>query len=310
MEALFNKYDRDRDGLLSKMEVERFARSEYKFVIPEEALSRMWRNMVEDGQRGVPLDRFQWLRMTIGTAREMQRDLKRREERIEKESVLASMKADLQERIREAVKAVDEADKDLGKCEKQVQPLNAKAKTMPAPDMLALADETDAGIKEAKVSVVAARKQIDVLSEGIDERFAVELRSFLGAETKTLEIRMGRMDSRLSRVMNLSSRFREQASKKRGAELERLRSLALRVIRYNQRAKGLDKHELFKSFDTNGDGEIDQDEFIAWFSEADKEIKDLDAPPPAPAAAAAAADGGGADAAEGAEGDADGDAAG
>merc|ERR1719203_2644350 len=115
--------------------------------------------------------------------------------------------------------------------------MDEREKTMLAPDMVALADETDDVIKEARISVHEARKQIDGLGEGMDERFAKDLAPFLGAEAKQLEMRMGRMDSRLLRATNLSTRFREQASKKRGAELEKLRVAALKVIRYNQTAK-------------------------------------------------------------------------
>lgn len=272
IEALFEKYDKDCDNMLSKKEVAAYAKSEFKFTMPEETLTRIWRNMVEEGQRGVPAEKFPWLRVVIGTARERERDTKRRREREEKESVLTDMKSDLQDKVKEAAKAVDDADKDVSRAEKQVQPLQSKAKTMPAPGMVALADETDEVIKEAKASVAEARKQIDSLSEGIDERFQKDLKAFLGIEVKQLEMRMGRMDSRLSRATNLSSRFREQASRKRGTELEKLRTAALRVIRHNQRVKNLTKGQLFELFDKNGDGEIDEQEFIGFFEDAEKEI--------------------------------------
>merc|ERR1719336_1909082 len=186
--------------MLSKMEVSNFAKGEFRFAVPEEALSRIWRNMVEDGQKGVGSDKFQWLKVAIGTARELERDVKRKKEREEKESVLTDMKSDLLERVHEAAKAVDEADKDVGKAEKQVQPLQVKAKTMPAPGMVTLANETDEVIRVAKGSVGEARRQIDGLSEGIDERFQKDLKAFLSTELKQLEMRMGRMDSRLQRA--------------------------------------------------------------------------------------------------------------
>jgi len=292
MEAIFGKYDKDCDDMLSKKEVVAYARGEFKFTLSEETLTRIWRNMVEDGSRGVHIDHFQWLRVAIGASRERERDIKRRAEREEKESVLTDMKADLLVRVKEAAKAVDEADQHVSKAEKQVQPLQVKAKTMPAPSMVALADETDEVIKDSKASVAEARKQIDALSEGIDERFVKDLKAFLGTEAKQLEIRMGRMDSRLSRATNLSSRFREQASKKRGAELEKSRVAALKVIRYNQRLKNFSKEDLFQAFDKDGDGEISEEEFVAFFQEADKELKDLDFKERRPAAGdAAEADG-------------------
>merc|ERR1719343_1328166 len=100
------------------------------------------------------------------------------------------------------------------------------------------------------------------------------------------------MDGRLMRATNLSSRFREQAGKKRGAELEKLRIGALKVIRYNQRLKSLSKEELFRAFDKDGDGEIDEEEFVAFFEEAEKELKDLDFRESRPADAEAAEESG------------------
>merc|ERR1719265_2031622 len=100
-------------------------------------------------------------------------------------------------------------------------------------------------IKEAKNTVSEAREQIDSLARGVEKRFEADLQEFLRQEAKQLECRMGRMDSRIGRATNLSVRFREQALKKRVSELEKLRTEALKVVRYNQKMKNLTNDELF-----------------------------------------------------------------
>uniref|UniRef100_A0A7S1AK39 EF-hand domain-containing protein n=1 Tax=Noctiluca scintillans TaxID=2966 RepID=A0A7S1AK39_NOCSC len=206
----------------------------------------------------------------------MKRDGQRRADREEKERVLKVMKADMVDKVKDAGKAVDAADLDVVKLEKQVQPLTNKAKTMCAPSMILLADETDTLIGEAKATVMAARRHIESLSEGIEAPFKADLQSFLTTEAKQLELRIGRMDSRLSRATNLSVRFRESANKKVAAELERLRSNALKVIRYNQRVQKLTNEEVFGQFDANGDDAVSEEEFMEYFERADKTIKELD----------------------------------
>merc|ERR1712137_908181 len=141
--------------------------------------------------------------------------------------------------------------------------------------MIVVADEADEMIKDARATVAAARSQIDSLSTNLDERFARDLKSFLELESKQLEIRMGRMDSRLSRTINLSSRFRDEAIKKQAAELQQLRKNALKVMRYHQKLKKLKNEDLFNYIDINADDVIDEREFLSFFEKADKNIREV-----------------------------------
>lgn len=278
MSVIFEKYDKDADDMLSTKEVAAYARGEFDFLLPQSTLEAIWRTCVDDHAKGVKLDKFQAVKVAVGVARELKRDGQRRADREEKERVLKVMKADMVDKVKDAGKAVDAADLDVVKLEKQVQPLTNKAKTMCAPSMILLADETDTLIGEAKATVMAARRHIESLSEGIEAPFKADLQSFLTTEAKQLELRIGRMDSRLSRATNLSVRFRESANKKVAAELDRLRSNALKVIRYNQRVQKLTNEEVFGQFDANGDDAVSEEEFMEYFDRADKTIKELDTP--------------------------------
>jgi len=79
--------------------------------------------------------------------------------------------------------------------------------------------------------------------------------------------------------------------RKRTVEAEKLKVLALKVVRYNQRIRGWGKDGLFAAFDKNGDGEICQSDFVAFFEGAEKELKDLDFRAQAPEARKPSEDG-------------------
>jgi len=275
LEATFDKYDKDSDDVLSKKEVIAYAKGEFKFVLPEDTIDLVFRNVVEEGSKGVTMGRFQLLKAAVGVARERTRDRKRKAERAQKENVLKDKKADLLKRIKEASLAVDVADKAVSVSEEQVKPFMAKAKTMPAPEMLALADDTDQTIKDAKESTQAARDEIDGLSEGFERKFEDDLKAYLNQEAKQLELRMGRLGARLSRASNLSARFREQAVRKTAAELERMKAIAFKVVIFNQKLNNLTGDLMFAFIDTDRDGEISEQEFIEFFTNADREIREV-----------------------------------
>lgn len=281
LEATFEQYDKDADDVLSRREVLAYARGHFKFILPEEALDRIWRHLVQEGQRGVRLEAFQDLNVAIGVARECQRDGKRRTVREASESVLKDLKASLSEKVKEAAKAVDEADRCVGRAEKEVQPFQAKAKSMTLEEMIALADATDAVIGEAREMVGSSRRCMGSLAEGLNEQYASDLRAFLKEETKQMELRVGRMDSRLSRATNLSHRFREQADKKlRLVRLDRLRGMAAGVLRHMQQAQSLGDEDFFEAVNVSGSGTIAEEEFVAAITSAgeDAEKEGAEAP--------------------------------
>lgn len=123
MEATFEKYDKDTDDVLSRKEVVAYVKNEYKFALSEDTLNNIWKNIVEEGEKGVKLDRFHWLKVTVGVARERERDIKRRKLREQKEEQLKGMKVELQAKVKEASKSVEKADQAVLKVEKQVEPL-------------------------------------------------------------------------------------------------------------------------------------------------------------------------------------------
>jgi len=265
MQAAFRKYDEDGDGLLSRKEVLAFCKGEFNFCPPESVINKLWKHEVEEGVPGLAPSKFHCLRVTIGIAREVARDQVRAIVRVEKEQVLEGVKEVIIEKLKGVACAVNDADQEVVKVEKQVAPLLAKARIMPVPNMVMLAEETDAMIKEAKCAVVGVWKQMDAVSDGLNDRFKQDIQAQVAIEAKLLHINMGRMEARLTRALNLTRRFREIATRKRDAELNSLRRSVLKVLRHNQGLRNLTDETVF------GDSITVQD-FLVFWQAADKNV--------------------------------------
>merc|ERR1712048_280482 len=274
MATLFAKYSgKQEGGQLSRKQVTTFAKEEFEFDLAKETLDSIFQTLVEDGQTGVPLEHLHLLKCAIGVARECKRDVARQKERIERDQIIADLKTAVQEKLKDVAKKVDEAEEATRKAEEDVKPFapSATKKDSPWPEMVSLADEVDGSIEKAKASTSGVRKQINSLSDGIEERFTAELGPYVKQEAKVHDLRLTRIDSRITRAASASAKFREQANKKRTEELEVLRTKARQIIRYNQQQKEVTTEELFGLFDADGDGEINEQDFIKFFESAERE---------------------------------------
>jgi len=274
--AVFDKYDKDRDGALSRKEVVAYAKGEFACEVPAAILDTLLSNNTDAGAAGVAFSNFLAVRLAIGVAREHQRDQKRQQDKAEREGKLTSMKAQLQEKIKEANNAVNNVDKEVAKCEKLVQDLKSKAKTDPVQELLKMTGETEETAESVKTMVAEAKAQISGVSESLTDDFKEDLKGWLSKESKLHDIKLGRMEQRISRVETLCKQVRDDAAKRKATEVDKLRAAVVKVIRYNQMLrKKATSEEMFDELDTKGDGALDEEEFTAFFETAEKVIKDV-----------------------------------
>lgn len=264
--AFFEKYDADKDGMLNRREVLKYAKGEFSFIIPNGVVDSIFKVLAGDSQ-GVKRELFQRLKVSVGVAREKVQDDKRRELRTEKEKKLAQMKEEFQERVVDAAKEVDEAEERIGKAENVQQPMSSTVKDMLSTEMLKLCEAADGAIKEAAESVAEARKTVASLPEGCD----AELRPWVIGEEQKLQFKMSRFDARLQKLSTVSTKFRDDAKKRETAELIEIEKKAITMIKYHQRVKKMKNEDVFAAVDTSQDGKIDETEFVAFFKVCEKD---------------------------------------
>jgi len=277
--ALFKKYDKNSDNMLSRKEILAYAHGEFGFSLPEATLDGIWEHHTEysakHGDKGVPLSAFQLMKVAVGVAREMERDQTRRANRQASQRRLEELKAKTLERIKQAADAVSEADQAVSRAEDDVKPLSVKSKGMRVAEMKTCADEIGVIISKATAAVSTAQEKMDGLKQGIEEEFKSEILSYISNETKKHESKLGRMDGRIKRATNLMARFQDEVGKKRAGEVDKVRAAALRVARYAQQMRNLSDEDLFGLFDASGTGAISEKDFLAFFETADKVIRPL-----------------------------------
>merc|ERR1719487_3162675 len=205
----------------------------------------------------------------IGVAREAAIDSQRRKKREEREKQIEKMKEQLQESVKEASELISEASEAGTKADQALVKLNAGKATATAAEMVSLADETDGVVEAAKKSLTAAKDAIAALTSE-----EPELKSFITGEVKKLQNSLNPVESKNIKASGICKRFREDATKKNTAELEKLRTDALAMIFHHQGAKKLLSLGVLEAFDTKKKGRVDESSFVRFFKTC--EMKDED----------------------------------
>jgi len=267
----FKKYDGDKDGKLSRKEIQAYSKGVFSFTVPADTLDLICAKLVQDGSKGVEKADFHKLNTFIGVAREAAIDAKKKAAREAREKEVAAAKEKLQAKITKVSEQITEATEATSKAETQVKTLSLpENKAQNSVIMAALADEVDAALEKAKESHTSAKEAVAGLSADTEP----ELKGFLAAEIKRLEGLLKPVESRNSKGEAASKTFRGQASKKDAVELEKLRKDALAMIFHHQGAKKLTSEEVFAEFDKKKAGKVNESSFVSFFKTCEKKTVD------------------------------------
>jgi len=272
---IFDKYDTDKDKMLSTKEVEKYAKKEFNFTIPKDTLEKIFSVLVQEGEKGVKKELFHKLKVSIGIARERVIDAERKTAREAKEKRLAELKAELQEKLSDAKKSIDAIGEKVTAVQAQA-PLPAKGTNVSSTELLAHAEATDKLVKEAREAVAEVKQELTDIAEGVEE----DLKVWLGFEIRKLQSSLATHDPKLSRASALSSKYKEDARKKEAEELYALEKKALALIKGHQRVKKLSNEALFVEMDTEKDEKISESEFLEFFTKCEREPKPAKAAKP------------------------------
>jgi len=268
-ESMFDKYDKNGDGMLDRREVEQFAQAEAGLKIPASYFEKNFYKSLVGDAKGVKKANFQRLKVSIGLMREQAQDDKRRETRVAREKELERLREQYQEKINDAAKEVESAEGKVSKAETDAFGLQPKAKGMLSKEMTKLADELDELVKDAREEAADAKKEVVQLTEGCEQ----ELKLWFTSEQKKLEFKMNRFDARLQKAASLCAKFREDARRKEHEEMDALEKSVVKMLKYHQRAKDFTNEELFAAIDADKDGKIGESEWLAFFRDCEKEPK-------------------------------------
>merc|ERR1712106_881616 len=103
-----------------------------------------------------------------------------------------------------------------------------RARVTPASEIISLTEKSSKKIKEVQATYEKAKKEIMKCSHSLEPKYEKDLKAFLATEGKLAQIKMGRMESRISRVEMISRRYNSQAERKEVDALEKLRAKALK----------------------------------------------------------------------------------
>jgi len=289
--ALFAKYDKDGDGLLSCEDVLAYAKGEFGFDVPEALASRIMTLYGGATGKGVAKESLQPVKMLIGVAREEERSRLRKARAEQRRLELEAQKVELRQKIASGASAVEATERAVEAAEATLQGLPEEVRKAlsvtlvevgrglgPAGELHGFVAGAEAAAAAASRQLTAVRAELAAIAgQESAEDGAEELRDFLKGELRGLNGRGDVLTARLARVEQSAARLREIAGKKELADHDHVRTTVGAALRTRARkaAKSLD--ELFKEADSDGDGlvsEADLFKFLSSDSEAAPEELD------------------------------------
>jgi len=270
-EALFKKYDKNKDQFLDKSEIKTFASKEYSYAVPEDLLTTIWMAIVPEKAKGVSFDEFQRLIAVLGIGREELLDQETREARIQREEELAEKKKEFQAVIDGADAKVKALLASVAELSEAIREFQKDLKTTKAAAML----ESCAKFEETLNTLATAMKEAEeeenkfVVQEGDEEN--VQLKTFIKSEKIKVTVQVKNVATQMERIKASLTNFKLQAARKEELEVKELGVKALALLKAHQKQKSLSPLAMFKEM--CGGTESLSDDAFASFMESLPEVE-------------------------------------
>lgn len=255
--SLFDRFDKDGDQLLSKPEIKSYAKEVHSMDLVAEDLLQI-EKVLFPGAKGVKKTDFQRLKVAIGVVKDKGINLKRRAAREAREKELATMRDELQAKVKEVDERIAGSGDGIADAEQKV---SKKDRPPGAKDMMAQVDEIDKLLQESRERVQGIKKEIEEIKTNCDK----DIQELATTETSQLELKVRPLDVRLNRIAAMSFSLRTAAKKRDMIELRALKKEALRIIRHHQQEERLSAEDLFAAFRPD-DEKISESNFVGFFS--------------------------------------------
>lgn len=270
--AQMAKYDANKDGMLEKAELKKYAQAELKCTLTAASVDGMFRLLTAEGAKGVRTEDFQRAKVQVGILREKKIDLERKKRREEREKELEKLKDKLKGRIEEITKAIDEIELSCTQLQEAAEAL--KAPDQKPSELIAKLDSIEATSEEANQKIASSRKAMFDAKEEAD----AEVVQWLEEVFRPMYSKLKTAERATAQSSQFTKRQRMTADQRNREELEKLARRALAIIRQFQKAKDVSNDDVFAKMATSGEeSAVDESSFLSFFGECEKESTNGDA---------------------------------
>jgi len=208
-QVLFDKYDSDNDGLLSMEDLAAYAKSEFKFDMPEDNLKRIESQLFPFGSKGLGVESFRQLKTAVGIAQTEVKGKENKVAREKKKEYVEGRQKEISATISEILKKLDADEVNVASAESNALTLASEAGSLQADEL------RDRAIAVEKVTKCTAQAIGGYRMQGIkivEEVSAMpELEQVMRAECSKLDSRLQSFEERLQKASEMAASGRQLA---------------------------------------------------------------------------------------------------
>lgn len=251
---------------MDEKEITSYAKKEFGLSLPKTSMTKIISSLGRDGKKAVKKDDFQNLVVQVGIAREAVKDAQRRKKREAHEKQLEEMKTSLRAKIAEVDESAASVEEKVKQTEELGKPLSPKEiKNKKSQEILSLADEVEAKLQEAKPAAEELQKDALALKDDIN----AELLTWIMAESKPVVAKASQFLARCQFINTQLTKARADAKLKDVAELRKMETQVVAMLKYHQQAKSLTVDELFAAVSKNEDA-VEKTCFVKFLKTCEK----------------------------------------
>jgi len=220
----FYKYDKDKDGKLSRKEVESYCKAVTDFQLAKDALDAIMEALEPiTAEKLRPLHRKVWIAKSEDLAR------KQRAEEEARRKVLEDQRAAVQSILDEAASLQTAADASATEAEQKARPLISRDTALSAEEIQEAASEAEKLLQKAEAELSEITAKLSKATEDCDAK--EDLKGFEHEDKSRIEHLGDRTRGRLNKVTAAIKLAREKALRKAFAETDKMRAECVTAIR-------------------------------------------------------------------------------
>jgi len=201
------------------VDIARCAKEEYGLKLSEPAQKRI-RKRFDLDSGGITIESAQDVKVALGTEREIARDRTRQLTALERLKAVEGVRPRIPQRVAAVAQTLADAEKAIALVESIVDDLRSRSQTMSPLLIKTAADEIDnSDLAQGRAAVQAVHKHFEAVAAELSRdspQFRAAISDAVYDEAKHLSSRIGRLEKRVKRCMNVLERFWDKARRIEG----------------------------------------------------------------------------------------------